>query len=363
MSDDKKKDANKLEGDEAEKPTTAASEEHIALQTPTAVDIHPLILLSVVDHYARMNAKVQQNRRVVGLLLGSYKKNPRDASKGTVLDINNCFGVPFDEDPKDPAVWFFDTNYADEMYKMYKKVLPKVRIVGWYTSGTEISQNDLNIHLLVAQRFCPNPVCCIVNTEPTNKGVPLLAYTTTGSLDGRDVEFRTILSELSSYEAEDIGIEHLLRDLTDSTVTTLSSKVGDRQLALSKLDLLLRMIEEYLIDVADGKLPMNHQLMGNIQELMDLLPLVHQVKTSEGMLVAANDEQLATFVASVGRTVMALYDVILNRRKLASELKANQAKKKEADEKEKAEKEKKEKETQEAEAKKKADTEASAEKK
>ena len=49
----------------------------------TKVVIHPLVLLSVVDHYTRMS-KIGNQKRVVGILLGCWKQ------KG-VLDISNSF--------------------------------------------------------------------------------------------------------------------------------------------------------------------------------------------------------------------------------------------------------------------------------
>lgn len=56
------------------------------------VVVHPLVLLSVVDHFNRMG-KIGNLKRVVGLLLGSIK------GKG-ILDISNSFaGMKFD-DPK-----------------------------------------------------------------------------------------------------------------------------------------------------------------------------------------------------------------------------------------------------------------------
>lgn len=67
------------------------------------VVVHPLVLLSVVDHFNRMS-KIGNSRRVVGLLLGSW------SSKG-VLDISNSFAVPFDEDKDDRDVWFLDHEY------------------------------------------------------------------------------------------------------------------------------------------------------------------------------------------------------------------------------------------------------------
>ena len=60
--------------------------------------MHPLVLLSVVDHFNRMG-KIGNQKRVVGLLLGSWSTRDK-------LDISNSFAVPFDEDEKDREAWY-----------------------------------------------------------------------------------------------------------------------------------------------------------------------------------------------------------------------------------------------------------------
>jgi 26S proteasome regulatory subunit N8 len=54
------------------------------------VVIHPTVLLSIVDHYNRIASGTK--KRVVGVLLGEYTDN-------NVLDVTNCYAVPFEEDP------------------------------------------------------------------------------------------------------------------------------------------------------------------------------------------------------------------------------------------------------------------------
>ena len=75
------------------------------------VVVHPLVLLSVVDHLDR-TLKLQRVKRVVGVLLGSKKP-------GNGLDVANSFAVPFDEDND---VCFFDEDYLESMYRMFHKV-------------------------------------------------------------------------------------------------------------------------------------------------------------------------------------------------------------------------------------------------
>jgi 26S proteasome regulatory subunit N8 len=79
---------------------------------PEEVVTHPLVLLSIVDHYNRV-AK-DTSKRVVGVLLGSTFQGK--------CDITNSFAVPFDEDLRNPGIWYLDHDYLDSMFGMFKKI-------------------------------------------------------------------------------------------------------------------------------------------------------------------------------------------------------------------------------------------------
>lgn len=77
------KDESMVVVEEAVENTTLKSDK-VKHEIPIdKVIVHPLVLLSVVDHFNRM-AKIGNQKRVVGLLLGSMK------GKGQ-LDIANSF--------------------------------------------------------------------------------------------------------------------------------------------------------------------------------------------------------------------------------------------------------------------------------
>jgi 26S proteasome regulatory subunit N8 len=73
-------------------------------RTLDLVVVHPLVLLGAVDHHYRV-ARDMARRRVVGVLLG-------ETSKGRV-DVTNSFALPFEDDPRDPTVFFLDADYMD----------------------------------------------------------------------------------------------------------------------------------------------------------------------------------------------------------------------------------------------------------
>lgn len=85
------------------------------------VAVHPLVLLSVVDHANRVARGTK--RRVVGILLGQNNTSPGlTTSSNQVINVANSFAVPFEEDEKDSKTWFLDHNFVEGMRDMFRKV-------------------------------------------------------------------------------------------------------------------------------------------------------------------------------------------------------------------------------------------------
>jgi len=279
--------------------------------TEVALDkvvVHPLVLLSVVDHFNRMG-KIGNQKRVVGLLLGSW------SSKG-VLDIANSFAIPFDEDDKDKDVWFLDHEYLENMYNMFRKVNAKERVVGWYHTGPKLHQNDILINDLI-RKYCPNSVLVIIDPKPTRIGLPTEAYKVVEEIhdDGSPTNktFEHVATEIGAEEAEEVGVEHLLRDVKDTTVGTLSQRITNQLMGLKGLNQKLQDMKSYLEKVATGELPMNHEITYQLQDIFNLLPDVTNPSFVRSLQVNTNDQMLVMYIASVIRSVIALHNLINNK--------------------------------------------------
>ncbi|KAJ1524027.1 hypothetical protein ONE63_010568 [Megalurothrips usitatus] len=302
------------------------------------VVVHPLVLLSVVDHFNRMG-KIGNQKRVVGVLLGSWR------AKG-VLDVSNSFAVPFDEDDKDKSVWFLDHDYLENMYGMFKKVNAREKVVGWYHTGPKLHQNDVAINELV-RRYCPNSVLVIIDAAPKDLGLPTEAYRAVEEVhdDGSPTTktFEHVPSEIGAEEAEEVGVEHLLRDIKDTTVGTLSQRITNQLLGLKGLHVQIQEIRNYLVQVTEGKLPINHQIVYQLQDIFNLLPDVSRDNFVDSLYTKTNDQMLVVYLASLVRSIIALHNLINNKlTNRESEKKEVTAKKEES--KDKKDKEGKEKE-------------------
>ncbi|KAL1731246.1 maintenance of mitochondrial structure and function-domain-containing protein [Schizophyllum commune] len=279
----------------------------VATSTDQVRIVHPLVLLSVTDHHARSVSRTS-NKRVVGVLLGQ--------DNGKTVNVANSFGIPFEEDEKDPKTWFLDHNYIEGMYDMFKKVNARERMIGWYHSGPKLRASDMEINELF-KRFIPRPVMVIVDVRPNTVGIPTDAYFAVEEIkdDGTETRktFFHVPSAIEAEEAEEIGVEHLLRDIKDSTTTTLATRVEEQLASLRGLQARLTDIQKYLVDISTGKMPLNHQIVYHLQDALNLLPDLSDPTTTQSFVSSTNDELLVVYLSSLLRAVIALHALVDNK--------------------------------------------------
>ncbi|KAI4094142.1 MAG: hypothetical protein LQ344_002396 [Seirophora lacunosa] len=319
-------------------PATTA--ETLSLVTRT-VSVAPLVLLSAADHFGRSGKGLR--KRVVGVLLGQ--------NDGQNVRVSNSFAVPFEEDEKDPSVWFLDHNYVESMNDMFKKVNAREKLIGWYHSGPKLRASDLEINELF-KRYTPNPLLVIIDVQPKEVGVPTDAYFAVEEIkDDGTTTSKTFVhtpSIIEAEEAEEIGVEHLLRDIRDVAVGTLSTRITSQLQSLQGLHLRLRDIGQYLQKVLNGELPVNHAILGNLQDVFNLLPNLSTPSTTpqvdgaasstdnselaRAMSIKTNDQLMAIYLSSLIRAITAFHDLIENKIQNRQQQEDKEAKKEEGKE-------------------------------
>ncbi|KAF5323934.1 hypothetical protein D9611_008354 [Ephemerocybe angulata] len=285
----------------------ATTTEQLTALSGTTVIVHPLVLLSVTDHHARSVSRNSQ-KRVIGVLLGQ--------DNGKTINVANSFGIPFEEDEKDSKTWFLDHNYIEGMYEMFKKVNARERMIGWYHTGPKLRASDQEINDLF-KRFIARPVMVIVDVRPDTVGIPTDAYFAVEEIkdDGTETRktFLHVPSAIEAEEAEEIGVEHLLRDIKDSTTTTLATRVSEQLASLQGLQSRLRDIQLYLADIANGDMPVNHQVVYHLQDALNLLPELGGREMTESFAASTNDQMLVVYLSSLLRSVIALHALVDNK--------------------------------------------------
>lgn len=137
-------------------------------------------------------------------------------------------------------------------------------------------------------------------------------------------------------------MEHLLRDIRDVAVGTLSTRITSQLQSLQGLHYRLQDIGRYLQKVLDGDLPVNHAILGNLQDVFNLLPnlstpkaavpkdgatvnggtvngghltagLSENTELARAMSVKTNDQLMAIYLSSLIRAITAFHDLIENK--------------------------------------------------
>ena len=110
---------------------------------------------------------------------------------------------------------------------------------------------------------------------------------------------------------------------------TLSQRIGSQLQSLHGLQTHLAGIRDYLQKVAKKKLPINHQILYQLQDVFNLLPNLNIEEFSRSFAVKTNDQLLVVYMASLIRSVIALDNLIGNKLSISEAEKKEVEKKKE----------------------------------
>jgi 26S proteasome regulatory subunit N8 len=247
------------------------------------------------------------------VLLGSWKAN------NTILDVANSFALPFEEDEKDSTVWFLDHNYLENMWAMFRKVNARERIIGWYHTGPKLHTSDLDINDVI-KRFTPNPVLVIIDVHHKEIGLPTDAYmaveeTQLQSSKASKWTFQHLPTEMAAEEAEEIGVEHLLRDIRENVTGSLSSRIMLFADSLRGMCSRLDDICNYLDKVAAGYYPVNQLIVYNMQDVLFNTPGLHGLDEErlKALTVKGGDSLFVLYISSLIRSIIAVHNLINNK--------------------------------------------------
>ncbi len=160
-----------------------------------------------------------------------------------------------------------------------------------------------------------DPVFVIIDVRAGVKEIPTIAYTACDQVQtegGKEIQrvFQHLPCVIEAEESEEVGVEHLLRDINDPSTSTLAMHIKQKLDGLGGIAGRLEDIKVYLQRVIDGKLPRNNQILYNLQNIFSLLPNLNVEELVRSMLVKSNDMCLAIYLSSLVRSVIALHSLL-----------------------------------------------------
>jgi len=271
------------------------------------IQIHPLVVMSIADHYTRDIAlKAKSKKRVIGALAG--QQNGRD------VNVLESFEIAFNIDKNGHVDFDKKTFQAD--LDLFKEAYPTYEMLGWYSTGAKVDPYDLEIHKMMTT-YNERPLYLLLNPNPADdtRDIPISVYETEVRVVNKDktvTEFAKTSFKVTADEAERITVVHCAKvvgtdDSSGSAVTSHYTTLGK---AISQLSQRVHLLRAYLQDVASSSEPANQDILRQIKGLTKRLPTMESSEFKEEFLNEYNDAVLTTYLATITQGLNSINDVV-----------------------------------------------------
>jgi 26S proteasome regulatory subunit N8 len=167
------------------------------------------------------------------------------------------------------------------------------------------------------RQYVTDPIFVIIDVRPGVAEIPTIAYRAIEEIqsEGKDIElvFKHLPCRVEADEPEEIGVEHLLRDINDPSTSTLAMHIKQKLFGINNLVKRLDEIKTYLENVLSERLPVNNQILYNLQNILNALPNLTVSLFIKSLQIKTNDIYLSMYLSSLIRAVIALHSLLQNK--------------------------------------------------
>jgi len=256
--------------------------------------VHPVVLFSIVDSFERRN---QGAKRVIGTLLGVVEADG--------VEITNCFTVPHMEGD-DVSV---DMDFAHTMYELHRQVNRNEVVVGWYSTGADVSEHSLLIHEFYSREH-KNPVHLTIDTTLKGDRLGIKAYVSVpmgvpGKLLG--TIFTPVNVKITCYESERVGLDFISQAKHDKNRSvSMASDLTQVKTACQSLEQNLEQVLKYVDAVVEGEIAPDPHIGRHLLALTSTIPHTDPEAFQKMLNDNMKDLLMVVYLSNLTKTQLAL---------------------------------------------------------
>jgi len=278
-------------------PTSTGSHNNNSLKNCT---IHPVVVLEVLDHFVR----AEDQDRVYGTLLGV-------SIDDSTIEIRSSYPVPFTTTEEGSVE--LNIEFHRRIYQNKLKTNPQELIVGWYSLGSQIDNNSINIHDFFWKEIGSSPVHILLDpyniTESNNLGMKGFTAQSIGvGSEKFGFVFQSIHLSLGSTleNFSKLGLDILysqpLLPSSTSLPKTLIKDLDSLEISIQKLYDLIQSAESYVQNVLEGKIKEDIKAGRMLWEAVSDLPRVDRGVLEKGWNNSITDLLMVVYLANLTKT-------------------------------------------------------------
>ncbi|KAK1310947.1 COP9 signalosome complex subunit 6a [Acorus calamus] len=266
--------------------------------------LHPLVIVNISDHHTRIKAQSSSSSNGSSASTSSSSPAPRvfgcviGVQRGRTVEIFNSFELLLD-----PSTNTLDRAFLVTKQELYKKVFPNFYILGWYSTGSDVQESDMQIHRALMD-INESPVYVLLNPaiNHATKDLPVTIYES----ELHVIEGNPLLIFVKSnyiietVEAERISVDHVAHLKPSdggSAATQLAAHLTGIHSAIKMLNSRIRVVQQYLLAMQRGEIPYENSLLRQVSSLLRRLPAIESEKFQDDFLMEFNDTLLITYLA------------------------------------------------------------------
>ncbi|CAG8643187.1 4476_t:CDS:10, partial [Ambispora leptoticha] len=278
------------------------------------VELHPLTLLNISDHYTRIKMQQQiQHPQVIGALLGSQS--------GRDVEISNSYELSFNVINGRVLI---DKEYFTTKQEQFRQVFPQLDFLGWYTLGPYPTPDHIEIHKQLLE-YNESPLFLQMNPQEivTSKNLPITVYESIiDIIDGQaNMLFIKAQYKIETGEAERIAVDHVARTSSSDGIegSSLIAHLTTQGNAIKMLHTRVKMLHRYLVDYKKGELEADHDILRQIASLCNRMPTFEGSEFREEFLTEYNDVLLTSYLATITKGTNSINETSLILRHITKE--------------------------------------------
>jgi proteasome lid subunit RPN8/RPN11 len=258
--------------------------------------------MHIADHQTRM-VHQKGTDRAMGILMGDQQ--------GRVVNIFEAFEMVESNEEEAKTMGPINKNLLDEDMKLFKEAFTTYEMLGWYCTGEKVDKFHSQCQSLLTQ-YNERPLFLLFNPKSTNdKDLPISIYEEMVHQSGQK-EFSLTSFKIESDEGERVTAGHCAKVVSGgneggSTVTPHYSSLAK---AVAALNARVKTIAQYLADVKNGKVEIDHKVLRSIKGMCGRLPTMLSSKFQGELLSDYNDALLITYLAAVTKSTTLANDVV-----------------------------------------------------
>ncbi|KAL3503704.1 hypothetical protein ACH5RR_038153 [Cinchona calisaya] len=278
--------------------------------------LHPLVILNISDHYTRVKSQSQSQPPLTPSFTHVYidcdssssasqhSSPPRvfgcviGVQRGRTVEIFNSFELLYD-----PSSHSLDRSFLEKKQELYKKVFPNFYILGWYSTGSDAHESDMQIHKALMS-INESPVYVLLNPSINHaqKDLPVTIYESElHVIDGiPQLIFVHASYTIETVEAERISVDHVAHLKPSdggSAATQLAAHLTGIHSSIEMLNSRIKVLYQHLLAMQKGDTSCESSLLRQVSSLLRRLPAIESEKFQDDFLMEYSDTLLVTYLA------------------------------------------------------------------